>query len=169
MVLITSVNELFDIIDNIDWFHSVGKPIQDKNVIVVYNVDEAINHWLDPSFEEARSIAWEAFRQLLVKDPYLYSIWEKEYNLCKNKLAASINNSPLAIKIAGMTKKNVDEFSRALPFVGAVGELLLGKLNEYSFNLHQIPYYESGHWVCGWRGKISANEFIYPEKNFYLY
>ncbi|GEM_PF-3209234 len=170
MVLIKSVSDIYKMIDNIDWFFAIGKPIQEQNIVIIPNIEEAIHHWLDQNFEEARSIAWESFRQVVVKDSNLYSRWERDFNLCNQKLIESMRKSPTAIEIAKMAGQTIEEFSQAFPFVGAVGELItFGTNNKYTFNLKQIPYYELGHWVCGWHGKLSLNEFIYPAANFYIY
>lgn len=70
----------------------------------------------------------------------------------------------------GQTGEDIETFSRKLPFLGAVGELLIQHIHpEWTFHLSQIPYYASGFWVCGWSGELVEYRFVYPEKMFYIH
>ena len=80
MVLIKSPSELYEIVDSLDWFHSIGKPLRDlHHLIPVTHIQDAITLWQSPTFLEARSVAWEAFRQEIVKNRSTLSQWEKEF------------------------------------------------------------------------------------------
>mgnify|MGYP001168647326 FL=1 len=171
MVLIKSQSELYEIVDSIDSFHSIGKPLRDlHHLIPVTHIQDAITLWQSPTFLEARSVAWEAFRQEIVKNRSTLSQWEKEFTLCSDKVTNSISRSPKALELIRSTHQEIREFCLALPFVAALGELLiLDKHPNYIFNLSQIPSYQEGYWVCGWNGVLTEDRFVYPELKFYVY
>lgn len=171
MALINSISELYEILGSLDWFHSIGESsIQQHHFILVTSVQEAITLWKSPTFLEARSVAWEAFRQEIVKNSRILKQWKKEFAICSDKVINSISRSPKALEVIRLTHHGVSDFCLGLPFVAALGELLIiDKHPNYIFNLSQVPIYQEGHWVCGWNGVLNEDKFVYPELTFYVY
>ena len=164
------INKLFNTIKNIKWFENIGQPINDKNITTVLNINQAKKYWTSNDFEEANSIAWEAFRQIIVKDDILLNIWKKKFNECKKILEVSLTKSSAAKEIMNLVNEDVKKFSSKLPFLGAIGEILTSNISSnYNFYSFQIPFYVKGHWVCGWKGKLYKNKFVYPKKQFLVY
>ena len=171
MVLAKSLSEVYEMIDSMDWFHSIGKPIaEEKGFIPVPQFTVAVTMWKAPAFMEARSVAWEAFRREIVKDPDMLREWEKHFKICNDKIIYSLSSSKTALELVGSIHQEVREFCLGLPFVAAIGELfILEKHPTYTFNLSQLEYYRAGHWVCGWSGILHSDKFIYPRLQFYVY
>lgn len=171
MAAINTISDLYAALDAGEWFHSLGKPIDsDISCKVVGNLGNACTLWKADFFTEARSVAWEAFRQELVKDSALKERWIREFKICNEKVLSSFGKSSRASDLVKSSGQNLVTFCQSLPFVGAVGELLVAEIKpEYTFNLQQLSYFAKGHWVCGWEGQLFEDEFIYPSGTFVVY
>ncbi len=164
-----AISELYAKIDSIDWFRSVGIHIQDQSTIRnVASLEQAILCWKSEVFMEARCVAWEAFRQEIAANSENKEQWAREFQICSNKITNSIAESAAALSLIKKCGQDLETFCQGLPFLGAVGELLAAK-PEYNFNLSQLPFFFEGHWICGWDGPLSEDEFVYPKGTFLVY
>ena len=164
------IEELMDLIENLNWFASIGKPFISEDVRTASELDQAVTYWLDRNFDDACSVAWEAFRSIVVQDNALYNIWEKYFPKINDKVKTSISNSAEAKRVLKSTGQSLEEFCSQLPFLGAAGEILIAdKKKEWTFYNDQLRYYKEGHWVCGWYGVLSNEEFIYPASTFRIF
>lgn len=139
-------------------------------VFPVTTIEEAIRLWQLPDFEEAQSVAWEACRQAILRDKTSVPIWEDGFKRCQTAVTSALKGSPKAREFMEQIDEDIETFARRLPFLGAVGELLIQQIHpEWTFNLSQVPFLASGFWVCGWHGELSEDRFVYPEGVFYVY
>ena len=142
----------------------------DTKVIRVSTIKEAIRLWQITDLEEAQSVAWEACRQAIMRDGTSVPIWEDGFRRCQTAVSSALHGSPGARELVRQIDEDFENFARRLPFLGAVGELLIRQFQpEWTFNLDQVPLYSAGFWVCGWHGKLSKDRFVYPEGVFYVY
>ncbi|BBO72717.1 hypothetical protein DSCW_01340 [Desulfosarcina widdelii] len=172
MVLKNRIEDFIEIIGSIDWFCRIGSNyiFDNKNLKYANSKKNAQSCWISESFEEASSVAWEAFRQVIVTEKKKLKYWEKSFNKCHEKLIKTLSTSESALKLISSLNQDVDEFASKLPFLGAVGEIIVSDLKpEYDFFTTQIPLYIEGVWVCGWEGKLNSEKFVYPKKNFIIY
>ncbi len=171
MVAESKITEILNSIAKIKWFRNIGKPLRNSNNLVIApDKKQAIAYWLSFELEEASSVAWEAFRYELVQNDNLYLVWEKKFEACVSLLHKSIKKSEIAQDLMSLSKQTVEEFCSKLPFLGAIGELLVSDIKpEYNFHLSQISFYQQGHWICGWKGELHNDRFVYPGKQFVIY
>ncbi len=171
MVIINTISDLYGALDAGDWFHSIGRPIVDTSSYkVVTNLEDACSFWKAELFTEARSVAWEAFRQEIIRDSVLKERWIQEFKLCNERILSSISRSSISLKLVKASGQDLATFCNSLPFVGAVGELLVSEIKpEYTFNLRQVSCFLEGHWVCGWEGEMFDDKFVYPKGTFLVY
>jgi hypothetical protein len=171
MVAINSISDLYRTIESIDWFSKLGELIEcEAGYLRTNTLYEAMKMWNDPSFLEARSIAWEGMRIELLKNEALLNEWRAIFEDCNSKVVRSISGNDAALRLIASVGGDLKSFCHSLPFVGAAGELLLAdKFPNYRFNSAQLSKYQDGHWVCGWRGALSVATFEYPELMFYVY
>jgi hypothetical protein len=166
-----STSALRGAIMSIEWFAEVGKtPPYDPQINRAKDFNEGVQHWNNPNFTEARSIAWEAFRGEIFKDERLKKEWVNEFKTINQLVHDSVNGSHKAKSFIACMNISVDDFCRDLPFVGAAGELLIKqKFPNYIFFTSQLNYYLSGHWVCGWNGGLIGNHLEYPRPDFVVF
>ena len=142
----------------------------DARIIRVSRIEEAIRLWQISDLEEAQSVAWEACRQAIMRDGKSVPKWEDGFRRCQTAVSSALHGSPGARKLVRKIDEDFENFARRLPFLGAVGELLIQPFQpEWTFNLGQVPFYSAGLWVCGWHGTLSEDRFVYPEGVFYIY
>jgi hypothetical protein len=170
-LLMESVENICDAISSIEWFSDVGENFCEQTLdLQISDFNKAINFWAAPNFNAARSIAWESFRGQVLKYESLRQRWIFEFERVNNLVRSSINRSERALSFIDCSGQTVDDFCRDLPFVGAVGELLIeSQFPQYKFFTSQIDYYSRGRWVCGWSGELMLHHFEYPQGRFYIF
>ena len=176
MVEANHVEQFIAEISTIPLFSNLGASVDssllatDAKVIPVATIEEAIRLWQLTDLEEAQSVAWEACRQAIMRDGTSVPIWEDGFRRCQTAVSSALHGSPRAREFMQKIDEDFENFARRLPFLGAVGELLIQQIHpEWTFNLSQVPLYSAGFWVCGWHGELSEDRFVYPEGVFYVY
>lgn len=172
MVLMKELSDIFDILNSINWFSNLGHKPETLNTEIKFAKDlkTAKKLWISKPFEEASSVAWEAFRQKITAEEKLLKIWEENYARCKSDLIYSLQESNEADKLINDNNQDTESFAFQLPFLGAVGEIIANKNSDhYRFFTDQIPLYLKGNWVCGWEGELFDDKFVYPKSSFIIY
>jgi hypothetical protein len=166
-----TLSDLHDAIASNQWFVEAGNSFEaDSSITRVVDFTEALQHWDDPRFADARAVAWEAFRGELCKDEKLQKEWSMEFQIVNQLVRDSVSGSQKGKSFVACTEISIDDFCRDLPFVGAAGEILIrNRFPGYAFFTSQLKYYFSGHWVCGWHGELREDCFHYPAIQFYTF
>ena len=176
MVQVNNIEQFLAEIHTIPFFSNLGTPVNSSfsvgntKVFPAATIEEALHLWHTPDFEEAQSVAWEACRQAISHERKLVPLWEDGFRRCQAAVSIALQGSLRAHELMKQTGEDIETFARKLPFLGAVGELLIQHIRpEWNFNLSQVPYYIGGFWVCGWRGELAEDRFVYPDRVFYIH
>jgi hypothetical protein len=169
MVIEKKIKRFEQQIKAIKWFENVGKPLKCDDSTVM-TLQEAMNYWFSNDTDFVHGCAWELYRRELAKNPDLFKMWQGEFKKYYSIFKECLEKSEKARNLIEAPYESIEEFFNKLPIMGAFGELILSEVNsDYRFFSSQIPYYEQGHWVCGWNGKIKKYKLFYPELSFYVY
>ncbi|NDV28576.1 hypothetical protein [Desulfovibrio sp. JC010] len=162
MVLIYS--EVLEKIDKTHWFKNLGQ--QNDFYTSAVSLEQAVGLWRSAEFEEAHSVAWEAFKSNIPRDRK--GEWARCFSECKDSLLKSLGKAPGVHELLSQCQQDIDDFILLLPHIGAIGESLTENA-DFNFFTNQLEVYDAGHWVCGWLGDLYEDEFVYPKSNFIVF
>ncbi|WNS43268.1 hypothetical protein [Paenibacillus sp. MMS20-IR301] len=148
--------QIFDRIDNINWFTNCGTPLTMENVIQVSSWEEAKNWYSDPNWEDTTLEAGNVLTEFLHnKYPNKYLEWNNIVRDAKRYIESS-----LSVKLLNYQEQyNLDNI-----FVNCVKWDVVSAIMEFAYSdckgishffLDLLLVYENGNFPCGWDG-------IYP-------
>lgn len=151
-----------DRVKNMDWFAHVGEntPIQcDVEVIRLSNWIEATSECASPEWENTQLAASNATTRCLShyhRDEY--QKWNIYATEAKQLLESDFNRLAEIVSMQGLDKIVAD--SVRWDILSAVIQEQYWHLGSPKFFLDLFPFYEAGHFPCGWRGNWPDGKLV---------
>lgn len=152
-------DELLQRLVELDWFHSVGRPVIGDEVISAASWDEAIRFCSTEAWEVA---SLEAANSLSGRLHELHPDWSaKKWNLAADSICMPVRE---------LVEKRMPEFARThgLPKLvsDSVDWTLIHYLKEATFSpapgffTRLGEFFLLGHFPCGWKGNYPKGKLI---------
>jgi hypothetical protein len=151
-----------DRVKNIDWFAHVGEntPIAcDVEVIRLSSWKDAIYECAAPDWENLQIQARNATTQYLnLYHKEEFQKWNLYTNEAKDLLASDFNRLAEYVSTQGLDKIVAD--SVRWDILSAVLQEQYWHLGAPKFFLDLFPFYEAGHFPCGWCGNWPEGKLV---------
>lgn len=152
--------KMLDALASVRWFGEVGRPVTDRQVIVVSSCEDALAEHSDESWSDVLMRASNEMRhQILANAPQRLEEWNEVARslrtvadrVTREKVTEAIGNSPVYPTILDLASWDV---------LGGLIEQEFGDVIEFGLYTTLLQWYRAGHFPCDWKGHYPDGQLV---------